>query len=171
MAMNRRVSIRAARPGDGPGLAELHLDISRYYVDLAPDGFQMPDSEGLAEHFDPKPDPPDHRIWLVAEAEGEIVAAVIAHMQPSSPAARWAQPWLGDPSVYVDYLAVLGKWQRRGIARRLVDVADRWALGQGAVRVITDTYLDSPLSVPFWTTGQGYRQRGILLPKVIGSDP
>lgn len=37
------ITVRAARPGDGPAIAQIHLQAARYYVGLAPDDFRIPD--------------------------------------------------------------------------------------------------------------------------------
>src|SRR5437899_1814669 len=47
-----RVTIRMAHPGDGPGLAQLHLDTAAGLHKLDPSRFRIPDTEGLAEWLD-----------------------------------------------------------------------------------------------------------------------
>jgi hypothetical protein len=66
------VQIRAARPGDGEGLARIWLENARYYVVLAPDDFQLPQAEGLAEFLEPRESESDARVFLVAEVDGEL---------------------------------------------------------------------------------------------------
>jgi hypothetical protein len=46
------VEVRVARPGDGGALAMVWLDNARYYVDLFPGDFRMPDEAGLGEWFE-----------------------------------------------------------------------------------------------------------------------
>jgi GNAT superfamily N-acetyltransferase len=50
----------------------------------------------------------------------------------------------------VDVLAVAEPFRRRGVGRRLMDETETWARGRGAVMVALDTWVDSPLSVPFY---------------------
>lgn len=161
--------MREARPGDGGGLAELHLDMARYYVALAPNDFQMPETEGLAEFFDPKPPiPGNERLWLVAEVEGRIIGAIIAYLQQPNPRAHWQmQPWAGDTTLRIDYLAVFGTHRRMGIASQLVEATESWGRERGATLSITGTYQGSPLSVPFWRERQGYVTRSIVLHKQL----
>lgn len=126
-------------------------------------------ADGLSEHFDPSshPENPD-RLWLVAEVGGELAGALIAYLQHPVPAARFGlQPWALATSLRIDYLAVLRSRQRGGVASALVQTAEDWGQERGAVISITGTYLGSPLSVPFWTERQGYRQRSVVLNKPL----
>lgn len=163
------VVIRDARGGDGPALAALQLDMAEYYRQLHPEDFRMPDSDGLSGHFDPSshPENPD-RLWIVAEVEGDIAGSLIAYLQHPGPAARFSlQPWALSTTLRLDYLAVLRTHQRRGVASHLVEAAEAWGRGRGAVISHTGTYLRSPLSVPFWTERQGYRERSVVLNKPL----
>ncbi|MBO0836303.1 MAG: GNAT family N-acetyltransferase [Actinobacteria bacterium] len=160
--------IREARPGDGSGLSALHLDMGRYYVTLEPNDFHMPEAEGLTDALDPKAAASNERLWLVANMNGQIVGAIIAHLQGPSSRARWQlQPWASETTIYIDYLAVLRTHQRQGVATQLVAAAEAWGRGHGAVLSITDTYLRSPLSVPFWSERQGYTRRAVVLHKSL----
>ena len=149
--------IRSARKGDGPALAALQLDMAEYYLQLRPDDFRRPDTEGLCDHFDPSSHPENRdRLWIVAELGGEVAGSLIAYLQHPLPAARFGlQPWALSTSLRIDYLAVLRSRQRRGIATALVQAAEDWGRERGAVISFTGTYLESPLSVPFWTERQG----------------
>ena len=43
------VEVRAARPGDGAGLARIWLENARYYVERFPEDFREPEEPGLGE--------------------------------------------------------------------------------------------------------------------------
>lgn len=159
--------IRDARAGDGAALAALQLEVAEYYLQLEPDDFRRPDSDGLVDHFDPSshPENPD-RLWIVAEIDGEIAGSLIAYLQQPVPESRFGlQPWALSTSLRIDYLAVRTTYQRRGVASRLVEAAEDWGRARGAVVSTTGTYLGSPLSIPFWTERQGYRRRSVVLNK------
>jgi GNAT superfamily N-acetyltransferase len=163
--MNEAV-IRHARPGDGDDLAALHLDMGRHFVDLAPDDFQMPDTDGLRDFIDPNAGRDSETLWLVAEADGQVVGSVVARLHPPAETARWqVQPWASERTLHIDYLAVLESHRRKGVASRLVGATEDWGRANGAAMAITDTYLGSPLSVPFWSERQGYRRRAVILHK------
>jgi hypothetical protein len=46
------VAIREARAEDAAGIAQLSRENSRYYVQLAPELFRLPDEEGLVEFIE-----------------------------------------------------------------------------------------------------------------------
>ena len=46
------IIVRSPRPGDGAQLARAWLDAGRYYAALAPQTFQVPDTDGLAEYME-----------------------------------------------------------------------------------------------------------------------
>jgi hypothetical protein len=51
-SVEMHVEVRAARPGDGAGLARVWLENASYYVRLFPDDFRMPNQVGLVESFE-----------------------------------------------------------------------------------------------------------------------
>ena len=166
------VTIRRARPGDGEGLARIWLENARYYVDLAPDDFQLPRAEGLADFFDPSPEHESGaRVFLVAEVEGEVAGYAVATVTPAHQSAdRQYVPYHGETRISIDALGVGDAYQRRGIATRLVDELERWGRAQGATLASTDTYVDSPLSIPFWQERLGYRPRSVVMWKRLRGD-
>jgi hypothetical protein len=85
------VEVRAARSGDGHGLARIWLDNARYYVALFPDDFREPDEAGLVEWFETLLRRPraESELHLVAVANGEITAFVYARLtEPDEHANR-----------------------------------------------------------------------------------
>jgi GNAT superfamily N-acetyltransferase len=165
------VTIRRAAPGDGEGLARIWLENARYYVDLAPDDFQLPRADGLAAFFDPSPESESAaRIFLVAEVDGELAGYGVGTLRPPHESAdRQYVPYHAETRISLDALGVGDAYQRRGIATRLVEELEEWGRGQGATLSSTDTYVESPLSVPFWQERMGYRPRSLVLWKRLGA--
>jgi GNAT superfamily N-acetyltransferase len=56
-------------------------------------------------------------------------------------------------------------YKRQGVATKLVQAAEDWGRKRGAVVAICDTFIDSPLSVPFWERRMGYKRRAIIFRK------
>ena len=86
-----RVEARAARSGDGLGLAEIWLDNARYYVGLVPDDFRQPDETGLVDWFETMLARPrdDSELYLVEIADGKVAAFVYARLtEPDEHANR-----------------------------------------------------------------------------------
>jgi GNAT superfamily N-acetyltransferase len=159
-----------ARPGDGPAIAQIHLEAARYYVNLAPDDFRLPDLDGLEEALDPRPEllADESTLFLVAEVDGEVGSVLIGRLlPPHARAGIQIQPDLGETRLSIDYLETGKGHRRRGLASRLVAAAEEWGRARGASVAVTDTYHASPLSMPFWTERMGYRARSVNLRKPL----
>jgi GNAT superfamily N-acetyltransferase len=162
------VTVRAARPGDGPDLARGWLDGSRYYTALDPERFQVPESDGLAEWFEELLARPrsEDELWLVAEVDGGVVGTVNAVLQrPIDTAARQVLRSLGTTRLLVEALAVEADYQRHGIATKLMEAAEHWGRERGARLASLDTWTRSPLSVPFYERRMGYERASIVFEK------
>jgi len=67
------VTIRAARPGDGSGMARAWASAADYYADLDPEHFQRPQLQGLAESFEGSITKAGNDVLLlVAELDGHV---------------------------------------------------------------------------------------------------
>lgn len=146
------------------GLARIWMENARYYVGLAPHDFQLPEAEGLAEFCDPRPESDETRIHLVAQVDGEIAGFAAARlMPPHESGGRQYVPHHRETRIYIDALGVGDAHQRRGVATRLVEAVEEWGRERGATLAATDTYVDSPLSIPFWQKRMGYRPRSLVM--------
>jgi ribosomal protein S18 acetylase RimI-like enzyme len=75
---------------------------------------------------------------------------------------------VGVRRLSVDALAVAERFRRQGVGRMLMEAAERWGRRRGAELVVLDTWIDSPLSVPFYDA-LGYRRRQIKFDKPLGA--
>ena len=85
-------TVRQARVGDGAGLAEVHLETARGYLDLDldPARFQMPSRDGLAEWLDEDlKSMGEQWVCFVAVDDGRIVGQIEAHLVPPMDTARY----------------------------------------------------------------------------------
>jgi GNAT superfamily N-acetyltransferase len=163
------VEIRDARPGDGEALAAMWSEEGRYYAALDPDAFQVPTEDGIVEWIEELLARPreDFR-HLVAELEGQVAGYVLVRIQPAAdPERRQIVREIGERRAVIEALGTAEAFQQRGVATALVEAAEEWAGEQGAVRVWTWTYIDSPLSVPFWERRMRYRRREVKLQKPL----
>jgi len=140
-----------------------------YYARLAPDLFRIPDVEGADGFAGPKPgDNPETALALVAEIDGEVAGYLEARLEPPLESARWQnQPELGTTRLFINFVETAPKHQRRGVATRLVDAAEAWGRDRGASAAVCDTWIDSPLSMPFWRHRMGYVPRGVIFRKTL----
>lgn len=147
------VEVRAARPGDGPGLAQIWLDNAHYYVEQFPDDFREPDESGLVDWFETLLARPrdESELHLVAVASGTVAAFVYARLtEPDEHANRQMLADYPYRRVHVEALGTADAYQRRGLATRLVKAVEAWARERGARTISAETYLDSLVSIPFW---------------------
>lgn len=164
------VVVREFRAGDGRGISRLSLENGAYYARLAPELFKVPDEEGLAEFMESDSEwrAAENNLALIAEVDGEVAGYLEASMQPPMESARWqGQRDLGEWRLFINYVETADAHKRRGVATKLVEAAEAWGRSKGAAVAVCDTYIDSPLSVPFWEGRMGYRRRGIIFRKPL----
>jgi GNAT superfamily N-acetyltransferase len=171
-----QITIRTARPVDGPALVRIHAEVARYYVELAPDIFQMPALQRFAGELDEQVIDLAHRTrYLVAEARGEVVGALVARLlAPEDQPDRALTPDVAQLTadnaqlrLRIEYLATSAGYRRQRVGTRLVEAAEAWGRACGATIAETTTFQGSPLSVPFWEDRMGYEERSINLRKPL----
>jgi GNAT superfamily N-acetyltransferase len=162
-----RVSVRPVRPGDGPALARLHRANTAYNATLSPDLFRVADEEGLVEFSEPGPDAnTETSLALVAELHGEVAGYLEATLQPPMETSRYqGQTDLGQTRLFINYVGTSKEHWRRGVATSLVEAAEAWGRERGATVALCDTYVGSPVSMPFWEKRMGYRRRAVIFRK------
>lgn len=163
------LTIRDIRPGDGEGCARVWLDAGRYYADLVPEVIQVPEADGLGDWFEELIGGERDGLWLVAEDPRDgVVGTVEATVAgPSPDAHRQLQRALGRTRLVVNLLAVAEGYRRRGVGTALMEAAEDWGRSEGADVAVTDTNLNSPLSVPFYEKRMGYTRQAVILRKAL----
>jgi GNAT superfamily N-acetyltransferase len=165
------ITIRGARLEDAAALARIHADVARYYVGPAADYFQLSDLEGASEELGESAGEPILR--LVAETDGEVVAALVARLVDSDEEADGETglqtsnnaPLVRTARLLIEYLATAPDSRRRGVGTLLVEAAETWGRDAGASIAETSAYHGSALSVPFWEERMGYEERSVNLQK------
>ena len=161
-------TIREARADDAAGIVRLGQENSAYYVKLAPEHFRVPDEEGLVAFIE------NDREWregkdtlaLVAEDEGAIAGYLEASLQrPDETARLQAQRDLSQIRLLINYVGTADEHKRQGVATKLVQAAEEWGRERGAVVALCDTFIHSPMSVPFWEQRMAYERRAIIFRK------
>jgi GNAT superfamily N-acetyltransferase len=170
--MGDEIVVRGAQPSDGRYLAGIWLDVAKYYAQLDPDAFQVPNEPGLAEWFedDLKEDLPANWRTLVADVRGDPAGWVIGHVEPPHPAAdRNFVRLIRETRLIVEALVVAPHLWRHGIGSRLMSEVEAWGRSRGATLSTLDTYVHSPVSVPFYEKRMGYERRSIHFVKHLRS--
>lgn len=136
-----RVDVRPATLNDIPELCRLYFAFHEFYVASVPKRLK---SLGSWEEFDASQ--LTHRLQeildnhksclFVADANGTLVGFVEIYIQEDEP----------DPArmMYVhghlQSLMVVPGWRKKGLGKRLVHAAERWAAKKGASEVRLDTW-------------------------------
>ena len=158
------VAIRAARPEDAEGLAEAWREFGRYYADIDPNEFRVPNEEGLADWFKSglTEERPDDSLWLVAERDNRVIGFVRAQIwSPAEDAGRQILRETGEPVLKVDSISVRETDRLQGVGSALMSAAENWGRQRGATRAVVISYANSPSSVPFYEDRMGYTRHTI----------
>jgi GNAT superfamily N-acetyltransferase len=165
------VQIRPPRPGDGDGMARVWLSAGAYYASLDPALFQVPSTDGLAESFEADigaTSESSDTLRLVAEQDGQVAGWLTARLaQPAASAVHQLVRELGWIRLTVDALVVDQAQWRHGTGTALLEAAEAWGRDRGASMVRLDTYVHSPVSVPFYERHMGYQRRSIHFAKEL----
>lgn len=165
--MGTDVIVRKARSGDGGAIAQMHVENAAYYRSLAPDAFRLPDQDGLTAFVEPTAKAnSETRLELIAEVDGQVAGHLAARLIEPEEAARYQMvPYLASRRLWIDSLGTLQQFWRRGVGSVLVEAAEAWGRERGAVVSMCDTWLGSPVSLPFWESRMGYERRAVILEK------
>jgi GNAT superfamily N-acetyltransferase len=87
--------------------------------------------------------------------------------QPAASVAHQLVRELGWIRLMVDALVVDQAQWRHGTGTALLEAAESWGCDRGASMVRLDTYVHSPVSVPFYERRMGYQRRSIHFAKEL----
>jgi len=85
-----------------------------------------------------------HDLVLVAEADEGLVGLLVAHLAFPIPV------YAPDLFAHVDDLYVLPPWRGRGVGRRLLAEAERWARAEGAQSIQAGVLAANAAGQAFW---------------------
>jgi len=164
------ITVRPRQPGDGARLARSWLDAGRYYAELAPETFQVPEKDGLVELLERGSAPGDEPdlLRVVAEIDGNVVGAATGRIERPLDSARYQlQREFSETRLVVDMVVVEEAFRRQGVGARLMATLEDWGRERGATIALLDTYPESALSLPFFQERMGYRRRSVRLFKPL----
>jgi GNAT superfamily N-acetyltransferase len=157
--MPSHVTIRPAAVDDAQALADAWIAFGRYYADLDPAHFRVPDQDGITEWVRgeiARERDPDF-LWLVAERDGRFLGYVQAVItRPAEDADRQLVVDVGESVLHVNAVLVLEGERRRGVGTALMTAAEDWGRAGGATRSYLNTYATSPSSMPFYAERMRY---------------
>ena len=134
------MKVRPAEPGDDEALARLHGDARADYAALSPAELRHDDGAEV--------------LRLVADVDGELACALVAHMVADHDSATLLR---------IDSLVTADAHRGRGYAARLVEAAEAWGRERGAT--LAETWTRD--RVPFWKGRLAYAEESVNLRKPL----
>jgi GNAT superfamily N-acetyltransferase len=162
--MDGGVVIRSVRLEDARALADAWREFGRYYADIDPQQFRVPEADGLPSWFESrvKDERGDDALWLVAERGERLIGFVEAEIwPPTEDADLHLMRELSEPVLKVGSIMVLEDEPGSGVGTALMSAAERWGRDRGATRAVVISYANSPSSVPFYEHRMGYERHTI----------
>jgi len=168
-----KIVVLDATAEDAEGIATIYAENARFHETLDPHYFKQPARDALVDalrsegerEWRKRPD----TLALVAEIEGVVAGYLEATVQePAENADVQSVRDLSVTRLHVNSLGTADAFKRHGVGTALVEAAEAWARAHGATVATLETWIDSPLSVPFWEERMGYARREIVFRKELG---
>jgi ribosomal protein S18 acetylase RimI-like enzyme len=130
------MNLRQATTADVPTLAELNHRLQNRHADAFPDRFRRDVPRGeIAEAFRNMMQAPE-AFWIVAEKDGRTIAFLSAEFRKRD--ANWVMA--AHHICYLGGIVVAPEFQRKGIARKLLDELKQEAATRGATTIELDVW-------------------------------
>lgn len=142
------MNVRRAQPGDAAAVARLEAEAGADHAAVSPAELR-PSESG------------DGVLRLVAEVDGEVAAALQAHLVPPGDGADHDA---AHTRLRIDSLVTAQAHRGRGYAAQLVEAAETWGREHGAT--VAETW--TARAVPFWKGRLAYAERSVVLRKPLG---
>ena len=108
---------------------------------------------------------------VVPPAVGETVRCVSpGWCNPRCVRAKLPTSWFStkpNGQGFTHFVGTADRYKRQGVATLLVQAAERWGHAHGASVAICDTFIGSPLSMPFWEQRMGYERQSVIFRKPL----
>jgi ribosomal protein S18 acetylase RimI-like enzyme len=141
-----RPVFRKAGPGDFLGVRELIRGMDDFHHRLDPERIKPPEAALLAEPVFERFLSDERQLLLVAEQNGAVAGFVRAELQEPAEGRAHRRPRL----VMIHELVVDPAARRRGLARKLVEEIEAWAIERGAPVVELGVYAFNAGALDFY---------------------
>lgn len=162
--------IRNARSDDARSLSDALVEWGRYYADIDPTAFRVPETNGLVGWFEEqlRDERDADTLWLVAERDHQLVGYIQAQVwRPWTDAERQIMREVSETVLKIDAVMVSETARRTGVGTALMEAAEAWGLDRGASQVVVISYAHSPTSVPFYEERMSYARTTIGFSKPL----
>jgi ribosomal protein S18 acetylase RimI-like enzyme len=161
--MEARVSVRAAVHEDADQLANVRVDYAAFHAQLDPSVFRTLDSEEVRRAYAERLALAGE-LTLVADVGDEVAGLVELKLERPAGLGNIHRALLYG---YVEDLAVLERYRRRGVGRQLMLAAEAWAQRQGARSMLLNTHPKNEAALRFYREAMGYETVGVTLRKPV----
>jgi GNAT superfamily N-acetyltransferase len=167
------LTIREAQTADAPEMARAWLDGGRYYTNLQPEIFQVPEAESTFASFNELiHEPGPARVRFVAEIGNEVVGWISATVEQGSDTADvQLQRDAGSIKVHVNALMVDQEHRHHGVGTALMNHIEDWARSQEATILTLDVFVGAADVVAFYERHLGYSRRSLRMTKSLTTSP
>lgn len=152
-------------------MARAWCDAGRFYVEVSPTDFQVPDEDGLVDWLEcgvEAMEADQDLALLVGERDHEVVGWVGARLVTPVSDAKWQlQRELAMTRLIIDAVAVSEEHRGSGAGVDLVLAAERWGRERGATVAVADGNWASGLVPRFYESRLGYKRRSVSVRKAL----
>jgi GNAT superfamily N-acetyltransferase len=150
-------------------MARAWLDGGRYYINLRPEIFRVPDESSTLVSFTQLLHEPDsRRVRFVAEIGNEVVGWISATVEQASDRADiQLQRDAGLIKVHVNALMIDQEHRYRGVGTALMRHIEVWARSQEATMLTLDVFAGAVDVVNFYERHLGYSRRSLRMTKSL----
>ena len=152
-------------------MAQAWCDAGRFYVDVSPADFQVPDEDGLIDWLQCGVEAMESDrdlALLVCEDDGEVAGWIGARLVTPVSDARWQlQRELATTRLIIDAVVVADEHRGGGAGVDLVLAAERWGREHGATVAVADGNWASGIVPRFYEGRLSYRRRSVSLRKAL----
>jgi GNAT superfamily N-acetyltransferase len=154
-------------------MARAWIDGGRYYTNLRPEIFQVPDERSTLVSFSELMHGPDsRRVRFVAEIGNEVVGWISATVEQGSETADiHLQRDAGSTKVHINALMVDQDHRYQGVGTALMHHVEAWARSQEATMLTLDVFVGAADVVDFYERHLGYSRRSLRLTKSLTNSP
>lgn len=157
--------IRYFEHTDAPNVSPIYRAAAKEAVTRERSYYQVPNEEVALEHFR-NFEPSEEEAIFVCEVGGEVIGFVQVLVTRPGEKVPMIKPRTAG---FVKELAVAEPHRRKGIGKKLAEVAQTWCLEHGAEIILLDTGWKNLEAVEFYETMLGYRKLGVILIKELSA--
>ena len=152
-------------------MARAWCDAGRFYREVSPSDFQVPDEEGLVDWLEcgvEAMEADQDLALLVCENEDGVIGWVGARLVMPISDAQWQlQRELATTRLIIDAVVVAEDHRGAGAGVDLVLAAERWGRERGATVAVADGNCASGIVPRFYEARLEYRRRSVSLRKAL----